>query len=88
MSATLHIGNLPDSATETELRRKFEECGVVARAAIDRSVQNGRSRLIGIIEMSSDEEATSAIRRLNMTVFDDVIISVSAARSTPTRVAT
>ncbi len=81
MSRKLYIGNLPFSATEADLRTKFERFGTVESATVVTDAQTGRSKRFGFVEMGSDAEARAAITRLNMTQFDETTMSVSEARA-------
>ena len=81
MSKTLRIGNLPSSATETELRSKFARFGTVESATVMTDSRTGRSRRFGFVEMASDLEAKTAISRLNMTQYDEMTMSVCEARA-------
>jgi RNA recognition motif-containing protein len=80
MNGKLQVGNLPSSATEAELHTKFEQFGRVISVAIDTDATTGRCKRSGLIEMENDLEAQAAIDRLNMTLYDDVVISVYRAR--------
>ncbi len=80
MNRRLYVGNLPATATDTELRTRFERCGTVESAVIVRDTATGRSKRCGFVEMSSHAEARAAIERLNMTQYEDVVMSVSAAQ--------
>jgi RNA recognition motif-containing protein len=78
MSTRLHIGNLPSSATEADLRSKFAQFGTVESVMVVTDAQTGR---FGVVQMASDAEARAAINRLNMTQYDGVIMSVSKSRA-------
>ena len=80
MSGKLHIGNLPSSATEADLQAKFEQFGRVISAAIDIDTSNGRSIRSGRLEMECGVAAQAAIDRLNLTQYDDAVISVYKVR--------
>lgn len=80
MTDKLYVGNLPKSATENELREKFAKSGKVSSAVIQTDSTAGRNRRFGVVEMSNHDEAQVAIGRLNMTKFDDTVISVSFLR--------
>lgn len=80
MSDMLYVGNLPQSATERDLVEKFGRSGTVNSAVIVTEAKAGRTRRFGLVEMSSHAEAQTAIGRLNMTQFDDTVISVSFSR--------
>lgn len=78
MKVKLRIGNLPVSATEADLRSKFRQFGMVRSATLATDPQTGRSRRFGFVEMASDSEAIAAIKRLNLTQYDEATISVIA----------
>jgi cold-inducible RNA-binding protein len=75
----LYIGNLPAATTDTELRTRFERFGTVESAIVVRDVETGRSKRCGFVEMASGAEARAAIEQLNMTQYEDVVISVREA---------
>lgn len=77
----LYVGNLPAATTDVELRTSFERFGTVESAIVVRDTATGRSKRCGFVEMASDAEARSAIERLNMTLYEDVVISVRQARA-------
>lgn len=77
MTDLLYVGNLPQSATEGDLTKKFGRFGKVVSAVIVTEAKEGRSRRYGLVEMSSPAEARAAIGWFNMSQFDDTVISVS-----------
>ena len=81
MIAKLCVGNLPSTATEPELATKFSQFGQVVSAEISTHTTTGRSLRTGYVEMETSEQAQAAIDRLNMTQYDDVVISVSRDRA-------
>ena len=80
MGRRLYVGNLPRSATEEELRSKFDRVGKVESVVIATDAQTGISKRFGFVEMGNAAEAKAAITRLNMTQYDDATMSVSLAR--------
>ena len=76
MNGKLYVGNLPSSVTGADLQEKFEEFGRVISVAIETDLRNGRGKSAGLVEMESELEAQAAISRLNMTQYDDAVISV------------
>ncbi len=68
MGRKLYVGNLPDSATEQDLRYKFAAYGTLkfVKLITDRDI--GRNKGFGFIEMMSEAEAYAAIDSLNGTV--------------------
>ena len=65
MGKKLYVGNLPYNVTEQDLTDSFSECGSVASAKIIMDHDSGRSKGFGFVEMSSDDEALSAISKFN-----------------------
>lgn len=80
MGNKLYVGNLPFSATEDALHSKFSEVGSVASAKIIMDRDTGRSKGFAFVEMSSDDEASNAIQKLNGTDFGGRAMLVSEAR--------
>lgn len=80
MSRKLHVGNLPLSATDADLRSKFGQFGTVESATVATDARTGLSKRFGFVEMANDGDAQAAIARLNMTQYDEAIMSVSKAR--------
>jgi len=80
MTMKLYIGNLPESATEGDLLKKFARYGNVLSVAIERDAESGRSKRFGVIEMENEAGAQTAASRLNMTQYDDMVISVNKVR--------
>jgi len=80
MPAKLCVGNLPATATRSALETKFSQFGRVVSAEISTNEATGRSTRTGYVEMETAEQAQAAINRLNMTQFEDVVISVSRIR--------
>jgi RNA recognition motif-containing protein len=80
MSRKLYVGNLPYSATETSLREAFAASGTVDSVTLITDRDSGQSKGFGFVEMSSDQEAQSAIQTLNGTSLDGRPIRVSEAK--------
>lgn len=76
----LYVGNLSFDASEEELRQLFEPHGTVESAKLATDRDSGRSRGFGFIEMSSDNEAESAITALNGTQVGGRALIVNEAR--------
>jgi RNA recognition motif-containing protein len=60
----IYVGNLPWSATETELKELFSSVGPVQSVAVITDRETGRSRGFGFVEMD-DSDAEKAINDLN-----------------------
>ncbi len=80
MAKKLFVGNLPFSITEASLTEAFNACGSVESAKIVTDRDTGRSKGFGFVEMSTDDEATQAISKLNNAELEGRAISVSEAR--------
>jgi RNA recognition motif-containing protein len=77
----LFVGSLPYSMTDEELNQLFAAHGTVlsAKVIVDRETQ--RSRGYGFVEMSTEQEAQSAIENLNGHEVNGRAIVVNEARS-------
>lgn len=80
MGTKLYVGNLPFSITEQELRDAFASYGDVADAKIISDKFSGRSRGFGFVEMASEDQAKSAIEKLNDTELSGRKIIVNEAK--------
>jgi RNA recognition motif-containing protein len=65
MSTKLYVGNLAFQTTSQDLEQLFGQAGTVQSASIVEDRDTGRSRGFAFVEMSSAEEATSAIEQFN-----------------------
>jgi len=65
MNTKLFIGNLAFSVSEAQLKEIFSQAGTVVSVAIPVDRQTGRKRGFAFVEMSSQEEAESAINQFN-----------------------
>ncbi len=61
----LFVSNLSYKTTETELANLFAQSGSVVKTHIATDRQTGQQRGFGFIEMSTAEEAESAIQQLH-----------------------
>ncbi len=80
MSNKLYVGNLSYNATEESLKNAFEQCGSVASCRIVSDRDTGRSKGFGFIEMSSADEAQSAISQLDGAEFEGRNLKVNEAK--------
>ena len=60
----IFVGNLPFSASNTDLEELFGQHGAVESASIIMDRDTGRSRGFGFVEMNNDDEARAAIEAL------------------------
>jgi len=65
MSIKLYVGNLAFQTTNQDLEQLFGQAGTVQSASVVEDRDTGRSRGFAFVEMSSQEEATSAIEQFN-----------------------
>ena len=79
-SNKLYVGGLPDSITEDRLEELFAEHGAVESARVITDKFTGRSRGFGFVEMSSQEEAQTAIDKLNGTDLEGRSLTVNEAK--------
>lgn len=61
---SIYVGNLPFSASESEVRAKFEQFGPVQSVKLISDRETGRPRGFGFVEMAP-EHAQAAIQGLN-----------------------
>jgi RNA recognition motif-containing protein len=65
LSKKLYVGNLPFSATESELRSLFQAHGPVASVNVITDRDTGRARGFAFVEMEQAGDADKAIRALD-----------------------
>jgi cold-inducible RNA-binding protein len=65
MGSKIYVGNLPFSATSESLNEMFAKFGTVESAKIVMDRDTNRSKGFGFVEMSSADDAASAINKLN-----------------------
>ncbi|AHI07174.1 putative RNA-binding protein [Bdellovibrio bacteriovorus W] len=80
MGKKIYVGNLSYSMDDQSLGDIFAEFGQVesARIVIDR--ETGRSKGFGFVEMSTDEEAATAIEKVNGAEHSGRLLNVSEAK--------
>jgi cold-inducible RNA-binding protein len=80
MGKRIFVGNLPFSATDQVLSDTFAQYGTVDSAKVITDRATGRSKGFGFVEMGSDEEAATAIEKLNGAEYEGRSITVNEAR--------
>ncbi len=65
MSTKLYVGNLAFQTTTQDIQELFAQAGTVQSASVVEDRETGRSRGFAFVEMSTAEEAASAIELLN-----------------------
>ena len=76
----IYIANINFRAREEELKELFQQYGEVASVKIVTDRETGRSRGFGFVEMPNDDEAKSAISKLNGVEFLQRNLVVNEAR--------
>jgi len=76
----LFVGSLPWAVDDAKLREIFSQVGNVISAQVLKDRETGRSRGFGFVEMSTDEEATEAVEKLNGSDIEGRKIVVNEAR--------
>ena len=76
----LYVGGLPYQTTEQDLIDLFVQVGQVASATVITDRDSGRSKGFGFVEMGDEQEARSAIERINGINMGDRTITVNEAR--------
>ena len=80
MDSRLHVGNLPYSVTEEELRQLFSQAGTVRSVSLPIDRLTGRPRGFAFIEMSNHAEAQAAIKGVNGTQHGGRTLNVNEAK--------
>jgi len=81
MSKRLYVGNLPFTATEEEIRNLFEAEGrKVENVSVISDRETGRPRGFAFVEMSTQNDADTAVQKLNGFQLGGRTLTVSEAR--------
>ncbi len=80
MSKQIYAGNLSYQMSDDALRSLFQQHGDVSAVKIIRYPDSGKSKGFGFVEMTNDNEADSAIEKLNGTDVEGRNIRVNVAR--------
>ena len=75
----LYVGGLPYQTTEQDLIDLFGQAGQVTEVSVITDRATGRSKGFGFVVMNDEQEARSAIERLNGTMVGDRTITVNQA---------
>lgn len=81
MGKKLYVGNLPFSATEDSLKEAFLQFGVVESVTIITDKNSGQSKGFGFLELATQQEAASAIAKMNGSEMDGRTLKVSEANA-------
>lgn len=80
MQSNLYVTNLSYTVDAEALRSHFSSCGDVVAADIIMDRDTGRSRGFGFVEMGTQEQAQSAIEKLNSQPLGGRALGVAMAR--------
>jgi RNA recognition motif-containing protein len=80
MEAKLYVGNLPFTTDDGDLQTLFAQAGTVTSAQVIKDRASGRSKGFGFVEMSSGDEAQSAINMFHGKDFNGRAMTVNLAR--------
>lgn len=84
MVKSIYVGNLPFSASDTEIRDLFGQYGDVQSVKLINDRETGRFRGFGFVEMN-EAEAGEAIRALNGADMGGRALKVNLAQEKPQR---
>lgn len=76
----IYVGNLPYTATSTDLRDTFSQYGDVSSVQLITDKFTGESKGFGFVEMNSNSQADAAIKALNGTAMKGRNITVNQAK--------
>jgi RNA recognition motif-containing protein len=80
MAKKLYVGNLAFQTTSQDLQDLFAQAGTVESASVIEDRDTGQSKGFAFVEMSSDEEAASAIEQFNGKELAGRMLKVNEAR--------
>ena len=80
MGKRIYVGNLGYDVSNSDLEQLFASHGTVESVQIIEDRMTGRSKGFGFVEMSSDQEARSAIEALNGQDHSGRALTVNEAR--------
>ncbi len=81
----MYVGNLSYTVSSADLEQLFAQHGTVRSAEVVADRETGRSKGFAFVEMSSDDEAQSAITALNGSEHDGRTLTVNEARPRESR---
>ncbi len=85
MGSKVHVGNLPYSVTEEELRDLFSQAGKVISVSLPTDRYTGRPRGFGFVEMENPAEAEEAIRKFDGHTLQNRSLRVEMAKEREAR---
>ena len=76
----IYVGNLDFKVTENDLKEIFEEYGAVSSAAVITDKHSGRSKGFGFVTMENQDQAITALKKLNGATIKTRVIVVNEAK--------
>jgi len=76
----MYVGNLPFTATESDLRELFSPFGTVAQVEVPTDRDTGHPRGFAFVTMETSEAMTNAIREVNAIAWKGRNLAVNEAR--------
>jgi cold-inducible RNA-binding protein len=80
MAKKLFVGGLSWDTTDAGLRKAFESYGEITEAKVITDRDTGRSRGFGFVTFSRDEDAKTAISKMDGTSLDGRTLKVNEAQ--------
>ena len=80
MAKKLYVGNLAFQTTSQDLQELFAQAGTVESASVIEDRDTGQSKGFAFVEMSTEEEAASAIEQFNGKELAGRMLKVNEAR--------
>ena len=80
MAKKLYVGNLAFQTTSQDLQELFAQAGTVESASVIEDRDTGQSKGFAFVEMSTEEEAASAIEQFNGKEVAGRMLKVNEAR--------
>ena len=80
MNTKMYVGNLPFSASETELRELFSRFGAVTDIHLPTDRDSGRPRGFAFVSMDTDTAMNAAIAELNGKDWNGRVLAINEAR--------
>lgn len=77
---SIYVGNLPYTITEDELQEAFSQHGEVSEVNIIKDRETGRPRGFAFVEMPNGNEASDAIKALDLQEIGGRSMTVNEAR--------
>lgn len=83
MAKRLYVGNLGFGVSSSELETVFKPHGTVVSSQVVSDRDTGQSKGFGFVEMSTDQEASNAIKALSGFMHNGRALTVNEAKPRP-----